>query len=67
MVRTTVYLPTDLINLVKMKALEEKTSMGKLVVDGLKLKLGLKAKKRKFRIGSYNFGNYKFRRADAYE
>lgn len=44
MVRTTVYLPTDLVQLAKLTALEEGNSLTGLIKEGLEVKLGTKKK-----------------------
>lgn len=68
MVRTTVYLPADLVALAKISALNTGSSLTGLVKDSLEAKLVPKRKRqKKFKLGSYALGNYKFRRADAYE
>lgn len=68
MVRTTVYLPVDLVALAKASALSTGSTLTGLVRAGLEEKLIPKIKdKKKWKLGSYALGNYKFRRADAYE
>lgn len=70
MVRTTVYLHKDLVDLAKSEALVRKTSLTGLVESGLEGELGLKKKARKgFKWGGHNLGFKfkKFDRAMAYE
>jgi len=68
MVRTTVYLPADLVALAKASALNTGNTLTGLVREGLEEKLVVKAQKNKnWKLGTYALGNYKFRRADAYE
>ena len=68
MVRTTVYLPADLVALAKASALNTGTTLTGLVKEGLEERLMVKAKvKKNWKIKTYALGNYKFRRADAYE
>lgn len=68
MVRTTVYLPADLVALAKMNALQVGNTLTGLVKESLEGKLIPKIKdKKKWKLGSYALGNYKFRRAHAYE
>lgn len=72
MLRTTVYLPEELVNLAKLRAVEERLSVTQLVKEGLEERLGMKkgkVKARKFVLKTYNLGNpeYRFKRADAYE
>lgn len=66
MVRTTVYLEESLVKQAKMAAASRGSSMTKLVEAGLRKELNEK-KTKKFRLGVYHMGNYKFRREDAYE
>jgi len=66
-VRTTVYLPRDLVALAKMEALSRKTHLTRLIESGLKKELGMVPSKKKFKLGKYNLGSYKFKREDAYE
>ena len=70
MVRTTVYLPADLVALAKASALNMGNTLTGLVREGLEEKLKIKANaKRKIVLKTYKLGNpnYVFRRADAYE
>ena len=68
MVRTTVYLPVDLVAMAKANALNTGDTLTGLVRAGLEEKLKVKTKRKKnLVLGSYALGNYKFRRADAYE
>ena len=68
MVRTTVYLPADLVALAKISALNMGSTLTGLVREGLEEKLKVKTKQKKnLVLGSYALGNYKFRRTDAYE
>ncbi len=69
-VRTTVYLPEDLVDAVRLEALSRGTSMTQMVEQGLKNQIKSdKRKKKKYIFKSYNMGNknYKFKRSDAYE
>jgi post-segregation antitoxin (ccd killing protein) len=69
MVRTTVYLPADLVALAKTSALNMGNTLTGLMREGLENKLKVNAKrKKKFVLKSYKLGNpnYVFRRADAY-
>jgi hypothetical protein len=68
MVRTTVYLPADLVALAKISALNTGSSLTGLVKASLEEKLMPRAKpKKRWSLGSYALGNYKFKRGDAYE
>lgn len=70
MVRTTVYLPADLVALAKMSALNTGSTLTGLMKEGLEEKLKVKTSLRKKVImKTYKLGNpnYVFRRADAYE
>lgn len=70
MVRTTVYLPADLVALAKMSALNTGSTLTGLMREGLEEKLKIKANpKKKIIMKTYKLGNpnYVFRRADAYE
>lgn len=68
MIRTTVYLPVDLVALAKVSAYSEGNTLTGLVKDSLEERLIPKVRQKKeYKLGSYNLGNYKFRRADAYE
>lgn len=44
MIRTTVYLPTDLVQLAKLAALEEGSSLTGLIKESLEVKLDTKKK-----------------------
>ena len=69
-VRTTVYLEKDLVEAAKLVGLSRNMALTGLVESGLKKELGLthkKAKQKKLKLGTYSLGEYKFRRADAYE
>ena len=73
--RTTVYLPTDLVDGAKAKALVVGTSLTGLIRDGLGLMLGLEGggrrgqeKGKKFKFGGYRMGKMKpFNRRGLYE
>ena len=72
MLRTTVYLPEELISLAKMRSLEEKVTVTKLVKEGLEQRLGIsgrKAKLKKFVWGGFDLGlkSRKWKREWAYE
>ena len=70
MVRTTMYLPVETLELVKRRAFEDKISMSRLFDEMAKEKLGVKKKKKKkYRIGSYDLKPKfeKFERWMAYE
>jgi hypothetical protein len=70
MVRTTVYLPADLVALAKVSALNMGSTLTGLVREGLKEKLKVRVNpKKKIVLKTYKLGNphYVFRRADAYE
>ncbi len=68
MVRTTVYLPTDLVALAKVSALNTGNTLTGLVRESLEDKLEVRIKKKNnWKLRTYALGNYKFRRADAYE
>lgn len=70
MVRTTVYLPADLVVLAKASALNMGTTLTGLVRAELEEKLKIKTNpKKKTDLKTYKLGNpnYVFRRADAYE
>ncbi len=70
MVRTTVYLPADLVALAKASALNTGNTLTGLVRAGLEEKLKIKTNpKKKMVLKTYKLGNpnYVFRRADAYE
>ena len=70
MVRTTVYLPADLVALAKMSALDTGNTLTGLLRESLEEKLVVKAKRKKKIVWkTYKLGNpnYVFRRADAYE
>jgi len=70
MVRTTVYLPADLVALAKVSALNTGNTLTGLVRAGLEEKLKIKTNpKKKMVLKTYKLGNpnYVFRRADAYE
>jgi hypothetical protein len=65
--RTTVYLPADLVEMAKIVASERKMSFTRLVGKSLQAELGVKERKKVFKMGSYSMGDYKFKREDAYE
>ncbi|MEK7503898.1 MAG: hypothetical protein AAB550_00115 [Patescibacteria group bacterium] len=70
MVRTTVYLPADLIALAKVHALSMGNTLTGFVREGLEDKLKIKTKPEKeFVLKTHKLGNpnYVFKRADAYE
>jgi len=67
MVRTTVYLPRNLVEMAKIEAVSRKTRLTRLVESGLKKELGIKPRKKGVSLGKYHLGQYKFKRADAYE
>ena len=70
MVRTTVYLPADLVALARMSALNRGSTLTGLMQNGLKKELNIKTKpKKEFVLKTYKLGNpnYRFKRADAYE
>jgi hypothetical protein len=72
MLRTTVYLPDELVNLAKLKAIEEKVPMTQLVKEGLEVRLGIKkvkTKSSKFVWKTYNLGlgSKRWKREWAYE
>ena len=70
MVRTTVYLPADLVALAKMRALNTGDTLTGLVRAGLEKILKVKANpRRKAALKTCKLGRpgYVFRRADAYE
>lgn len=72
MLRTTVYLPDELVNLAKLRAIEEKVPMTLLVKEGLEVRLGVKKIKtipKKFVWKTYNMGlgSKKWKREWAYE
>lgn len=63
-----MYLPADLVALAKASALNRGSTLTGLMREGLEEKLAVKAKRKKnWKIKTYALGNYKFRRADAYE
>jgi len=70
MVRTTVYLPADLVALAKISALNMGETLTGLVRAGLEEKLNVKTNyKKNIVLRTYKLGNpnYVFKRADAYE
>ena len=70
MVRTTVYLPADLVALAKISALHMGNTLTGLVRAGLEEKLKIKSsQKKKIILKTYRLGNpnYVFKRANAYE
>lgn len=70
MVRTTVYLPADLVALAKASALNTGGTLTGLVRAGLEEKLKVKTNFKKNGVWkTYKLGNpdYVFKRADAYE
>jgi hypothetical protein len=70
MVRTTVYLPADLVALAKISALNRNYTLTGLVKRGLEKELKINTKpKKEFTFKTYKLGNpnYVFKRSDAYE
>lgn len=69
-VRTTVYLPQNLIEAAKLEALSRGITLTGLVQEGLKKEIRIDAAKGKRPVMKfYKLGNpdYVFRREDAYE
>lgn len=69
MMRTTVYLPMDLVQLAKAHALASRTNVTKLVEEGLRKKLRVRTKKVKTSAWpTYHLGAMAaFGRTDLYE
>lgn len=68
MVRTTVYLPADLVALAKAHALNMGNTLTGFVREGLEDKLKVKTKlKKEFVLKTYKLGMGKFDRSMAYD
>ena len=68
MVRTTVYLPADLMALAKMSALNRGSTLTGLMQNGLIKELELKTiSPKKFMLNTYKLGICKFNRSMAYD
>jgi len=65
-VRTTVYLPEDLVQVARLEAVSRKVAVTKLVEEGLRKEIGMEKRKR-WKLGTYRLGGYVFKRSDAYE
>jgi hypothetical protein len=65
-IRTTVYLPEDLVQMVRWEAVSRNVTMTELMEAGLRREIGVEKKKRG-ELGTYNLGKYAFKRSDAYE
>ncbi len=68
MVRTTVYLPADLMALARMSALNRGSTLTGLMQNGLKKELKIKTIfPKKFELKTYKLGIGKFNRSMAYD
>jgi len=65
-IRTTVYLPDDLVQMARLEAVNRNVPMTKLMEAGLRKEIGVEKKKR-WSLGTYKLGRYVFKRSDAYE
>ncbi|TSC85250.1 MAG: hypothetical protein G01um101416_1009 [Microgenomates group bacterium Gr01-1014_16] len=68
--RTTVYLPKDFVEAVKLEAMSRKMTLTSMMYEGLKKEIRIEPKRKKRMVfKTYDLGNpkYVFRRADAYE
>ncbi|KKU56642.1 hypothetical protein A3H89_00470 [Candidatus Amesbacteria bacterium RIFCSPLOWO2_02_FULL_48_11] len=69
-IRTTVYLPQELVEAVKLEALSRGMTLTGMVEEGLKEQIkSRRTKRRKLVLKTYDLGNpkYVFKRTDAYE